>query len=135
MPDDVQNSDEESMINDANPQENEAETHGIAAKDETKGIGEEKSGEEESEIPKSSSGNENSTGEGNWNQGSVNEDNHAQEKKSKQTPNPFDNPGDSEKFWHEKLNIIENEDESGTSETENYENDEADGTDDANING
>ena len=84
--------------------------------------------ENAAENPSNGAGISDDSGNGNLNEGST-------EQESKmEAPNPFRNPGDAEKFWHEKLNIA---DESAKEETDVCEQDqeEADGSDNKNPNG
>lgn len=48
-------------------------------------------------------------GVGEWDDGAEVDDNES-ESKRRDAPNPFRNPGDAEQFWHNKLNMIENDD-------------------------
>jgi len=54
-------------------------------------------------------------GIGEWDDGAEIDDSEDRSKK-REAPNPFRNPGDAEQFWHNKLNMIDNDDESGDQE-------------------
>eukprot|EP00563_Minutocellus_polymorphus_P011097 CAMPEP_0181061420 /NCGR_PEP_ID=MMETSP1070-20121207/22512_1 /TAXON_ID=265543 /ORGANISM="Minutocellus polymorphus, Strain NH13" /LENGTH=5087 /DNA_ID=CAMNT_0023141375 /DNA_START=277 /DNA_END=15540 /DNA_ORIENTATION=+ len=54
-------------------------------------------------------------GVGEWDDGAEVDDNENESKK-RDAPNPFRNPGDAEQFWHNKLNMIENDDGDGDQE-------------------
>uniref|UniRef100_A0A7S2K0T1 VWFA domain-containing protein n=1 Tax=Leptocylindrus danicus TaxID=163516 RepID=A0A7S2K0T1_9STRA len=118
-----------SNINQPDDDDNDEEE----AKDDGPGEGDEeemnnKSEENATENPSDGAGTSDDTGNGNLNEGST-------EQESKmEAPNPFRNPGDAEKFWHEKLNIA---DESAKEEAELCEQDQkdADGSDDKNPSG
>ena len=137
------------------PQREEQEVHGVSAlegksnimdndkDDEDDELGQNDDGPGEGEDEKvdmrdkeetPNSSNQNETGDGEWNRSSSeSKTQEHQNKRGSVAPNPFDNPGDAEKFWHDKLNMV-NKDEENTDKTDKDEDDQ-NGKDDANTNG
>ena len=98
---------------------NEAEEEDDDDAEETKPEGEEEEAAADqggaSADPTDETKNEGGAGDdgvGEWEDGAEVDDNENESKK-RDAPNPFRNPGDAEQFWHNKLNMIDNDDEGG----------------------
>merc|ERR1711937_25520 len=136
---------DDTMIDKSNEKVSSEEAHGIRSKDGTEAIVED--GDEEDNNEEKNDENENvgnpSGGQsdggqmetdgndgGGYSKDQVNEENDTKSKENPQDiPNPLKDPGDANKFWHRKLNIVDSND----TPDDNVEENEAGDIDESQI--
>ena len=137
-------------INDNNNNEHQNEAHGVAAangvdtvkmqreeEEESNNNNEELKGEEqekrglgkEDENNSSNDNNDGSALDGGFDNGNDPDSVQIDEKNSNEVPNPFRDPGDAEKFWHKRLNMM-NESDCAEDEQESDLNQQPENVDD-----
>ena len=121
----VENAHGVSAANGNDSMDHTAQQEELPDEDEGNGIDEkETDGAEGENEENKGQGTENNDGDGQW----KNEENSSNELGSKNkvmdVPNPFRDPGEMEKFWHKKLNMIEDNDNEDQNTDEMEQNDE-----------
>jgi len=141
----------EEVVPDSGPESN-VDAHGVSAQNGKSSIMDEgKEGEDDASKDEGgnvdSGRNEQNLQQSRLNQGTSEDDSgegeftpsneniNKKNREMKKSPNPFDDPGDAEKFWHERLNMVETSTEMKEESAEDtFENDEH-AKDEANNNG
>ena len=82
------------------------------------GAAEENKGEDEKATDESK-GDGGTGNDGNWQRGKAEDRNDSQNESFDDVPNPFRSPGDAEKFWHKKLDMIQDSQQDQEQPTEN----------------
>lgn len=82
------------------------------------GAAEENRGEDE-QVTNESKGAGGTGNDGNWQRGKDGDQNDSQNEAFDDVPNPFRSPGDAEKFWHKKLDMIQDSQQDQEKSTEN----------------
>jgi len=114
--------------------EEQDEKEGDETKDESKSAG----SNNPDNVPNQSNGEEDGDETGDVSRGTYDKSQENKNDNESKTPNPFQNPGDAEKFWHQKLNMASDHPENEENPDDNCEKDDEcdnDGTNDEETNG